>query len=147
MHVFDGIKMKGVDKNGKEKEFSLSKLGKDIILYFYPKDNTLRCTQEAREFRDKIKELNPKITVVGVSSDSVESHKAFLKKNSLNFPLLSDPENKLAKHLGVGKEKIEQGKKYMTVDRSTFLIKDGLIKKAWRGVSVDGHVDEVLHDI
>lgn len=147
MHVFEGIKMKGVDKNGKEKEFSLPKLGKDIVLYFYPKDNTLRCTQEAREFRDKIKEINPNVTVVGVSPDSVESHKEFLKKNSLNFPLLSDPENRLAQRLGVGREKIEEGKKYMTVDRATFIIKDGLIKKAWKGVSVDGHVEEVINNL
>ena len=147
MHIFEGIKIKGIDKDGKEKNFSLAKLGEETVLYFYPKDNTLRCTQEAREFRDRIKQLNPKVTVVGVSPDDIDSHKEFLKKNSLNFPLLSDPDNKLASMLGVSKEKIENGKKYMSVDRSTFIIKNGLIKKAWKGVEVDGHVDEVLKSL
>lgn len=147
MHVFENIKMKGVDKTGNEKEFSLSKLGEKIVLYFYPKDNTLRCTQEARDFRDKISKLAPDVTVIGVSPDSIESHKEFLQKNSLNFPLLSDPDNQLAKRLGVSKEKIEEGKKYMSVDRSTFIIKDGLIKKAWRNVDVDGHVEEVIKSL
>lgn len=147
MSIFGDIKLKGIDKTGKEKEFSLAKLGEKIVLYFYPKDNTLRCTQEAREFRDKINKLNPDVTVIGVSPDSIESHKEFFNKNSLNFPLLSDTENKLAQRLGVDKAKIENGKKYMTVERSTFIIKDGLIKKAWKGVSVDGHVDEVIKSL
>jgi len=145
MHVLDGIKINGVDKTGEEKEFSLAELGEKIVLYFYPKDNTLRCTQEAREFRDKIMSQNPNTSVVGISPDSIESHKEFLQKNSLNFPLLSDPENSLAKKLGVNKEKIEEGSKYMTVDRSTFIIKNGLITKAWRDVQVDGHVEEVIN--
>jgi len=147
MHVFDGINIKGIDENGTEKDFSLSELGEKIVLYFYPKDNTLRCTQEAREFRDKISKLDNQTTVVGISPDSVESHKEFLQKNSLNFPLLSDPENKLAQKLGVGREKIEQGKKYMSVDRSTFIIKNGLIAKAWKDVDVEGHVDEVIKSL
>ena len=147
MHVFDGIKIKGVDKTGEEKEFSLAELGEKIVLYFYPKDNSLRCTQEAREFRDRISNMNPNATVVGISPDSIESHREFLQKNSLNFPLLSDPENKLAQRLGVDKEKIEEGRKYMSVDRSTFIIKNGLISKAWKGVDVDGHVDEVIKSL
>lgn len=147
MHVFDGIKIKGVDKDGKIKNFSLSDLGEKIVLYFYPKDNTLRCTQEAREFRDKIKKLTPHATIVGVSPDSIESHKEFLEKNELNFPLLSDPNNELAQRLGVTKLKMKDGTKYMTVDRSTFIIKDGLITKAWKNVDVDGHVDEVLKSL
>lgn len=144
MHVFNGMKLKGVDKNGKEKEFSLDELGPKTVLYFYPKDNTPGCTQEAQEFRDRLNKLGKNATVVGVSPDSVESHKKFLKENGLNFPLLSDPENKLATRLGVGKEKIENGKKYMSVDRSTFIIKDGLIAKAWKNVKVPGHVDDVI---
>lgn len=147
MHVFDGIKIKGVDKNGEEKEFSLSELGEKIVLYFYPKDNTLRCTQEAREFRDNIKKLTPHATIIGISPDSIESHKAFSKKNELNFPLLSDPNNQLATRLGVNNVKLKDGSKYMTVDRSTFIIKDGLIAKAWKNVDVDGHVDEVLKSL
>lgn len=148
MNIFGDMKLKGIDKAGKEKEFSLAKLGEKIVLYFYPKDNTLRCTQEAREFRDKISKLDPDIKVIGVSPDSVESHKEFLKKNSLNFPLLSDPENKLAQRLGVWKTKMDKNKNpYMTVERSTFIIKDGLIKKAWKDVQVDGHVDEVIENL
>lgn len=147
MHVFEGIKIKGIDKNGNEKEFSLSELGEKIVLYFYPKDNTPGCTLEAREFRDKLNKLASKATVVGISPDSIESHKKFLQENSLNFPLLSDPENKLAQRLGVGKEKIENGKKYMSVDRSTFIIKDGLIAKAWKNVKVPGHVDDVIESL
>lgn len=147
MHVFDGIKIKGVDKNGEEKEFSLSELGEKIVLYFYPKDNTLRCTQEAREFRDKIRKLTPHATIIGISPDSIESHKEFSKKNELNFPLLSDPNNQLATRLGVNNVKLKDGSKYMTVDRSTFIIKDGLISKAWKNVDVDGHVDEVLKNL
>lgn len=147
MHVFEGIKIKGVDKDGEEKEFSLDKLGKKIVLYFYPEDNTPGCTQEALEFRDRLNKLSENATVVGISPDSIESHKKFLKENGLNFPLLSDPENKLATRLGVGKEKIEQGKKYMSVDRSTFIIKDGLIAKAWKNVNVPGHVDDVIKSL
>lgn len=147
MSIFGNLKLKGIDKDGKEKEFSLSDLGEKIVLYFYPKDNTLRCTQEAREFRDKISRLSPGTAVIGVSPDSVESHKEFLEKNALNFPLLSDPENLLAHRLGVNKEKIENGRKYMSVDRSTFIIKNGLIAKAWKDVDVDGHVDEVIKSL
>lgn len=147
MHVFEGIKIKGVDKNGEEKEFSLSELGEKIVLYFYPKDNTSGCTQEARDFRDKLNKLSKDATVVGISPDSIESHKKFLQENSLNFPLLSDPENKLAQRLGVGREKIENGRKYMSVDRSTFIIKNGLIAKAWRDVKVPGHVDDVIKSL
>jgi thioredoxin-dependent peroxiredoxin len=147
MHVLDGINIKGVDKDGKEKIFSLSELGEKIVLYFYPKDNTPYCTQEAKDFRDKLNKLSQKAALIGVSPDSVESHKQFLKKNSLNFPLISDPENQLAKRLGVNREKIEQGKKYMSVDRSTFIIKNGLISKAWKNVNVPGHVDEVIQSL
>lgn len=147
MHVFNGMKLKGVDKNGKEKEFSLDELGSKAVLYFYPKDNTPGCTQEAREFRDRLAKLGKNATVIGVSPDSVESHKKFLKENGLNFPLLSDPENKLATRLGISQEKIQDGKKYMSVDRSTFIIKDGLIAKAWKNVKVPGHADEVIESL
>lgn len=147
MSIFGNIKLKGIDKDGSEKEFSLAELGEKIVLYFYPKDNTLRCTQEAREFRDKITKMSPGTTVIGVSPDSVESHREFLEKNSLNFPLLSDTENKLAHRLGVDREKIKDGKRYMSVDRSTFIIKNGLIAKAWKDVDVDGHVDDVIQSL
>jgi len=147
MDIFGGIKVKGVDKNGEEKEFSISELGEKVVLYFYPKDNTPGCTKEARDFRDKLNMSNPNATIVGISPDSIESHKQFLKENSLNFSLLSDPENKLAERLGVGKEKTEQGKKYMSVDRSTFIIKNGLIAKAWKNVDVEGHAEDVIKSL
>lgn len=147
-NIFEGIKIKGVDKDGQEKDFSLAELGQNFVLYFYPKDNGLRCTQEAREFRDKISQINPQTPVIGVSPDSVEKHKEFFSKNSLNFPLLSDTENQLARHLGVWKEALDKDKnKYMTVERSTFIIKNGLISKAWKEVQVDGHVDEVIKSL
>lgn len=147
MHVFDGINIKGVDKDGNEKTFSLAELGEKIVLYFYPKDNTPICTQEAKDFRDKLNKLSKNATVIGISPDDLESHKKFLKENQLNFPLLSDPENQLAKRLGVNREKIEHGKKYMSVDRSTFIIKNGLITKAWKNVNLEGHVDEVIKSL
>ena len=147
MHVFEGIKIKGIDEKGKEKDFSLSNLRKEIILYFYPKDNTSVCTKEAIDFRDKMKQLHDKATVIGVSPDSLNSHKEFQKSNSINYPLLSDPDNKLANLLGVSKVVEKGGSKYMSVDRSTFIIKDGLIKKAWRNVDVNGHVDDVINSL
>lgn len=147
MSVFGDIKLKGVDEKGAEKEFSLSKFGEKIVLYFYPKDNTPVCTQEAKEFRDKLNALSKNATVIGVSPDSVESHKKFMQDNNINFTLLSDPENQLAKRLGVGREKIQEGKKYMSVDRSTFIVKNGLITKAWKHVHVPGHVDEVIKSL
>lgn len=147
MSIFGNLKLNGVDKDGQEKEFSLAELGEKIVLYFYPKDNTLRCTQQAREFRDMISRISPDTKVVGVSPDGVDSHREFLYKNELNFPLLSDPENQLAQRFCVDKVKKEDGEKYMTVERSTFIIKDGLIQKAWKGVNVDGHVDEVVQSL
>ncbi len=147
MNVFGDIKLKGIDAKGEEKEFSLSDLSKKLVLYFYPKDKTPGCTQEARDFRDKLNKLSKEATVIGVSPDSIESHKKFLQENNLNFPLLSDPENKLAKRLGIDHEKVKEGRKYMSVDRSTFIIKDGLITKAWKNVNVPGHVDEVIESL
>lgn len=145
MHIFQGIKLKGIDENGNEKEFSLSELGEKIVLYFYPKDNTSVCTQEAINFRDKIAKLSKEATVIGVNADNIESHKNFRQNNNINFPLLSDPENKLAKMLGVWKGHPGQGKP--EVDRSTFIIKNGLISRAWKNVKVDGHVDEVIESL
>lgn len=147
MSIFGNLKLNGVDKDGQVKEFSLAELGEKIVLYFYPKDNTLRCTQQAREFRDMISRMNPDTKVIGVSPDSVDSHREFLYKNGLNFPLLSDPDNTLAQRLCVNREKTENGEKYMTVERSTFIIQDGLIQKAWKGVNVDGHAEEVISSL
>ena len=139
------IKLQGLDIEGNEKEFSLNDFkGQKVILYFYPKDNTSGCTQEACDFRDNINRLTSYATVIGVSPDSIKSHKSFKEKQSLNFILLSAPEHKLAEDFEVWKEKSMYGRKYMGIERSTFIIdKDGKIEKEWRKVKVKGHVDEV----
>ena len=140
------IKLQGLDAEGNEKEFSLNDFkGQKVILYFYPKDNTSGCTQEACDFRDNINRLTSYATVIGVSPDSIKSHKSFKEKQSLNFILLSDPEHKLAEEFEVWKEKSMYGRKYMGIERSTFIIdKNGKIEKEWRKVKVKGHVDEVI---
>ena len=140
------IKLQGLDAEGNEKEFSLNDFkGQKVILYFYPKDNTSGCTQEACDFRDNINRLTSYAIVIGVSPDSIKSHKSFKEKQSLNFILLSDPEHKLAEEFEVWKEKSMYGRKYMGIERSTFIIdKNGKIEKEWRKVKVKGHVDEVI---
>ena len=140
------IKLQGLDAEGNEKEFSLNDFkGQKVILYFYPKDNTSGCTQEACDFRDNINRLTSYATVIGVSPDSIKSHKSFKEKQSLNFILLSDPEHKLAEEFEVWKEKSMYGRKYMGIERSTFILdKNGKIEKEWRKVKVKGHVDEVI---
>ena len=140
------IKLQGLDIDGSEKEYSLNDFkGQKVILYFYPKDNTSGCTQEACDFRDNINRLASYATVICVSPDSVKSHKSFKEKQSLNFILLSDPEHKLAEEFEVWKEKSMYGRKYMGIERSTFILdKNGKIEKEWRKVKVKGHVDEVI---
>jgi len=140
------IKLQGLDIEGNEKEFSLNDFkGQKVILYFYPKDNTSGCTQEACDFRDNINRLTSYATVIGVSPDSIKSHQSFKEKQSLNFILLSDPEHKLAEKFEVWREKSMYGRKYMGIERTTFIIdKNGKIEKEWRKVKVKGHVDEVI---
>ena len=140
------IKLQGLDAEGIEKEISLNDFkGQRVILYFYPKDNTSGCTQEACDFRDNINRLTSYATVIGVSPDNIKSHKSFKEKQSLNFILLSDPEHKLSEDFEVWKEKSMYGRKYMGIERSTFIIdKNSKIEKEWRKVKVKGHVDEVI---
>lgn len=140
------IKLLGLDADGVEKEYSLADFqGKKVVLYFYPKDNTSGCTQEACDFRDNINRLTSYAVVIGVSSDSIKSHKSFKEKQSLNFILLSDSEHKLAESFAVWKEKSMYGRKYMGIERSTFILdENGNIEKEWRKVKVKGHVDEVI---
>ena len=140
------IKLQGLDAEGNETGYSLNDFkGQKVILYFYPKDNTSGCTKEACNFRDNINRLTSLATVIGVSPDSIKSHKSFKEKQNLNFILLSDPEHKLAEAYCVWKEKSMYGKKYMGIERSTFILnKDGKIEKEWRKVKVNGHVDEVI---
>ena len=145
----NNIKLQGIDIDGIEKEYSLNVFkGQKVILYFYPKDNTSGCTQEACDFRDNINRLTSFATVIGVSPDSIKSHLKFKEKQSLNFILLSDPEHKLAEAFNVWVEKSMYGRKYMGIERSTFVLDENLnIIKEWRKVKVKGHVDEVIEYI
>ncbi|MGD9852397.1 MAG: thioredoxin-dependent thiol peroxidase [Nitrospirales bacterium] len=120
--------------------------GKQVVLYFYPKDDTPGCTKEACAFRDGIQEIRTKgAVVVGVSADSVGSHRKFSDKFQLNFPLLSDEMKGMLTAYGVWKEKSMYGKKYMGIERTTVLIKeDGTVGRIFPKVKVDGHFLEVL---
>ena len=142
----NNIKLQGIDVDGIEKEYSLNDFkGQKVILYFYPKDNTSGCTQEACDFRDNINRLTSFATVIGVSPDSIKSHLKFKEKQSLNFILLSDPEHKLAEAFNVWVEKSMYGRKYMGIERSTFVLDENLnVIKEWRKVKVKGHVEEVF---
>lgn len=123
--------------------------GKNIVLYFYPKDNTPGCTLEGQDFRDNKRKFSARNTVIlGVSRDSVKSHENFKSKQSFSFDLLSDPDEKLCKQFDVIKEKNMYGKKVIGIERSTFLIdENGVLVKEWRKVKVKGHVKEVLEEI
>ena len=120
--------------------------GKFTIVYFYPKDNTPGCTTESCDFRDANAALVAAgAQVLGVSPDSIKSHQGFITKQSLNFPLLADPEHVLSEALGVWVEKSMYGRTYMGIERSTFLVgPTGKILQEWRKVKVTGHVVEVL---
>jgi peroxiredoxin Q/BCP len=123
--------------------------GKKVVLYFYPKDDTPGCTQESCDFRDnygRVKSVGAE--VFGISKDDVNSHTKFKNKYSLPFSLLADPEGKVVESFGVWKEKSMYGRKYMGIERTTFLVDtDGKIKKIYPKVSVTGHVDQVLEDL
>lgn len=123
--------------------------GKKVVLYFYPKDDTPGCTQEACDFRDNFARLQSAGAVVlGVSKDTVELHKKFKSKHSLPFPLLADVKGQMVQDYGVWKEKSMYGRTYMGIERTTFLIDgEGKIRKIYPKVKVTGHVDEVLKDI
>ena len=126
---------------------TLSKLrGTPVVLYFYPKDDTSGCTAQACGFRDSFPDYGKTgATVIGVSRDSVASHDKFKQKHELPFTLGSDSEGKVTEAYGVWVEKSMYGRKYMGIDRSTYLIdKDGVVRGAWRKVKVPGHVAEVL---
>ena len=120
--------------------------GKKVVLYFYPKDDTPGCTKEACAFRDGIDEIKRKGAVVlGVSVDSVDSHKKFKNKFDLNFPLLADTDKKIVEAYGAWKEKSMYGKKYMGIERTTYIIDEqGKISHVFPKVKVDEHYDEVL---
>jgi peroxiredoxin Q/BCP len=120
--------------------------GKPVVLYFYPKDDTSGCTAEACGFRDSLPDFGKlKAQVIGVSRDSVDKHDKFKKKYGLNFPLVSDEDGKICERYGTWVEKSLYGRKYMGIERATFLIdKAGTVARVWHKVKVPGHVDEVL---
>jgi len=127
-----------------KKEHTLSDyLNKKVILYFYPKDNTAACSQEAQDFKNSMKEFNEKDTIIiGISRDSIKSHDKFIAKYDLPFLLLSDEEEVVCNLYGVLKEKTMFGKKYLGIERSTFVInEEGLITNIYRKVKVSGHVE------
>lgn len=120
--------------------------GSPVVLYFYPADDTPGCTKEACAFRDRAAELKKLgAKVYGISPDDVASHVKFRDKFKLNFPLLADPDHKVAEAYGAWREKNMYGNKKMGIARSTFVIgPDGLVKKTWKAVKVDGHDEQVL---
>ena len=148
---FPAFTLNGVDKDNNFVSVSVVENYEPLkndwtVVYFYPKDLTPGCTTESIEFNEnlsKIKKL--KANVVGVSRDKLSLHEKFIEKHGFKFPLISDPEEKLCKSFDVIKEKSLYGRKYMGVDRSTFIIDgSGKILHAWRNVKVKGHVEEVI---
>ncbi|RAQ94421.1 thioredoxin-dependent thiol peroxidase [Thermogemmatispora tikiterensis] len=123
--------------------------GRVVVLYFYPKDNTPGCTTEACNFRDMHPEFRRRgIAVLGISADEVDSHRDFAEKYHLPFPLLADVGAVVARQYGAYGEKTLYGRKYLGVQRMTFLLdRDGVIRKIWRSVKPDGHAQEVLRAI
>ncbi|MCM3007005.1 thioredoxin-dependent thiol peroxidase [Priestia koreensis] len=123
--------------------------GKNIVLYFYPKDMTPGCTTEACDFRDQHEQFQDLNTVIlGVSPDPVAKHETFIKKHGLPFQLLADEDHQVAEQYGVWKLKKNFGKEYMGIERSTFIIdKEGMLVKEWRKVRVKDHVEDALRYI
>jgi len=124
-------------------------IGKNLVIYFYPKDSTPGCTTEGQNFRDNFKAFKKLNTeILGVSRESIKSHENFKSKQGFQFELLSDPDEKVCNAFDVMKLKSMYGRQYIGIDRSTFLIgENGKVIKEWRSVKVTGHVDEVLQTI
>lgn len=128
-------------------ELALSKLkGKPVVVYFYPKDNTSGCTKEAQDFQAAMQKFKKAgAEVIGISKDTVASHDKFAAKYDLSFPLMSDTEGKACEAFGTWVEKSLYGRKYMGIERATFLIDaKGVVRNVWRKVKVPGHVDALL---
>ena len=125
---------------------NLASPGQPLVLYFYPKDDTSGCTREAQDFTMLAPDYaNAGVKVVGVSRDAMKKHEKFIDKYSLSVPLISDEDGRISDAFGTWVEKSMYGRKYMGMERSTFLIgKDGKVAKAWRKVKVPGHAAEVL---
>ncbi len=120
--------------------------GRKLVIYFYPKDMTSGCTRESQDFRDLYSAFRKAgVDIVGVSRDSVKSHDKFTEKEKLPFPLLSDEDERLCKLFDVIHEKSLYGRKYLGIERSTFLLDGtGILRREWRKVKVPGHAEEVL---
>ena len=136
------------NQDGKNVTLSQYK-GKNIVLYFYPKDMTPGSTTQAYDFRDEYSEFeNLNTVVLGVSPDPIERHQKFIEKHGLPFPLLADTENEVAKLYDVWKLKKMFGNEFYGIERSTFIIDaEGIVRKEWRKVKVKGHIEETLEFI
>ena len=136
-----------IDKDTVISSFDLA--GKKLIIYFYPKDDTPGCTKEAIEFSNLKNDFDKKnVNIIGVSKDSIEKHKKFISKYNLSLKLASDEDLEICKTFKVWVEKSMYGKKYMGIERSTFLFNENLeLIKSWRKVKVNGHAEEVLNSI
>ena len=134
------------DQDGKPVSLASLTARGPVVLYFYPKDSTPGCTVEACSFRDNLGAIRARgAQVVGVSADSTASHQKFIAKQSLNFPLLSDPSHTVTTAYGVYKKKSLYGREFMGIERTTFVIgRDGMVKQAFPKVKVNGHTEEVL---
>ena len=134
------IKLKGIKQNGEEKEYKLSDFkGENLIVYFYPKDDTPVCTKEAQEFRDAMEELKKHAQIIGISDNDINDHLDFQKRYNLNFILLSDPDNELKKAFQ------EHDIHLQNLRRATFILdKEGQIIKYWNKVDVDEHIEDIL---
>ena len=150
MKIAIGKKIKDITIISSDGKNKLSEyLSKNLVLYFYPRDLTPGCTTESNEFNDNLKKIK-KLgwNIVGISRDNMKSHEKFINKYSFKFPLISDENEKVCKMFDVIKEKSLYGRKYMGIDRSTFLISQKLkILHIWRNVKVKGHVDEIIKTI
>ncbi len=124
-------------------------IGKNVVLYFYPKDSTPGCTLEGQNFRDNIRKFSLRNTIIiGVSRDSLKSHEKFKENQKFSFDLLADEDETLCKLFDVIKEKNMYGKKIMGIERSTFLIDDkGVLRNEWRKVKVKDHIEDVLEAV
>ncbi len=151
MNLEEGSKIPSfnlADSNGNK--IKLNEIKTDyIVVYFYPKDDTPGCTNQAKDFSKlKTKFLKKNTEILGISPDSIEKHQKFIKKYNLKIKLLSDEDKKVSIKYGVWKEKNLYGKKYMGIERTTFLVsKEKKILKIWRKVRVNGHAESVLHEI
>lgn len=144
--VGDTIKNTPIAATGDQQLGVADFAGRNLVIYFYPKDDTPGCTTESQGFRDHLTSFQAANTaIVGVSRDNLKSHDKFRDKYELPFDLLADTEEELCRYFGVIKEKNMYGRKVMGIERSTFLIDaNGTLQREWRKVRVPGHVDEVL---